>query len=85
MWPVVQLLCPKACALPEDIRVRQSSHTGGYVYWCTASKVETAELGDPPIWIPRPTCDWVVDDGAPYEHEDYGRQHTTSFGDGANG
>ena len=53
--------------------------------WSATCKIETAELVDPPTWVPGPTGDGVVDDRAPDEHEDNARQHAAAFSYGADG
>ena len=42
----------------------------------STGEIKTTEFVGPACWIPGPTGNGVVDDGAPDEHEDYTGEHS---------
>ena len=51
----------------------------------TSREVKAAELERPPIGVPSPAGNGVVNDRRPDEHEDHDRPETTTLSNGANG
>ena len=47
------------------------------------SKVQTTHLSYPAGRIPCPTCDSIINDSGPDEHEDDTWKHATTLGNGA--
>ena len=52
---------------------------------CAASKVESTHRCYPPVRIPRPASDRVVDECSPDKHEDNAGEHTASLRNSTDG
>lgn len=82
---VVELLGSMSTPLAQHVRVGERSRSGRNMHGCSASKVQAAQLKDPPGGIPSPAGDGVVDDGSPDKHVDDAWKHSAPLGDGSHG
>lgn len=55
------------------------------MYWRSAGEIEDAQLVCPAAGVPRPTCDGIVYDRTPDEHEYNAREDTTTLSSGTSG
>lgn len=49
------------------------------MYGSASGEIKRRQGEKPSAWVPRPTCDWAVDDGSPKEAEDQRRDDTPTL------
>ena len=74
---------PRATAQHQGVSERGSA--GGNMHWCPAGEVEPAKDKGPPVGVPGPAGEGVVDERCPDEDEDDGGEHAAAVGGGADG
>lgn len=80
VWQPVVLVV--SSAPPEHQGVCKGSGARGDVDGRAAGKVEATELEGPPVGVPGPVGNRIVDDCRPDEHEDDGGEHSAAIGCG---
>lgn len=85
MWFVCEPFGSVSSSFAEVYGDSEASHTRRDVHGRSACEIKPAKDERPPIGVPCPAGDGVVDDGGPYEDEDHNWAETTAFSDGAHG
>jgi hypothetical protein len=82
---VVKFMGAVSTALAQHDGIGEGGGTRRDVDGSTSSEIESAQLVDPTVGVPRPAGNGIIDNGCPDKDEDDGRKHTTTLGDSANG